>query len=658
MVYAKKIILTAALALAAISTDLSAKITLPPFFSDNMVLQHSSEVKLWGKAESGAKVKVMPSWSRKTLKVTAGEDGSWSVILSTPSPGGPYNITVWDSSQAVILKDVLCGEVWLCGGQSNMEMPVGGSWGKVNGWEKELAQASSHDSIRLLRVERNISPAPAEGLDIASGGWTKCTSESLDEFSATAWFYGKYLNEALGVPVGLVESCWGGTIIEAWMNAETLRGIERYRGILQQMASMPVEKADRLVAFESNLAGWEQDMRALDPAFPGQIVPGAGTGGWTVAQVPGYLQNQGIEGMHGFFWMKKDIVLDGSWAGKDLRLLAGKVDDNDFAYFNGELIGHTEGCILQREYTVPGSLVKAGVNTIALRVMDTGGLSGILGEDREICLELPGGQTLPLSGEWWCKECMDIGAAPLFPVNMDMDPNQPSCLYNSMIWPLRDMVFKGAIWYQGESNASDAAHYKDLMPAMIHDWRQLFGEGLPFYYAQIANYLEPQKGPERSEWAELREAQLQSLNVKGTGMAVLIDIGEAGDIHPKNKAEVGRRLALNALALTYGQDIEYSGPVYDGYSIEESAVRIRFKFAEGGLRSADGEDLKGFYIAGADHVFHPAQALIEGGTLLVSSPEVQNPVSVRYGWANNPPCNLIGATGLPASPFRTDSWTK
>ena len=246
--------------------------------------------------------------------------------------------------------------------------------------------------------------------------------------------------------------------------------------------------------------------------------------------------------------------------------------------------------------------------------------------------------------------------APLFPVNLDVDVNFPTVLYNAMIHPLRDYRIRGAIWYQGESNTSEAQFYKVLMPAMIRDWRLAWGYEFPFYYAQIANFMDEQTGPEHSDWAALREAQLQSLAVRNTGMAVLIDIGEAADIHPKNKPEAGRRLALQALAGTYGRSVEPDGPLYAGYSIEGDAIRLRFTHAEGGLATSDGGPLKGFYIAGPDEVFHPAEAVIEGETVVVSAESVTIPVAVRYGWANNPPCNLVGATGLPASPLRTDTW--
>ena len=319
-------------------------------------------------------------------------------------------------------------------------------------------------------------------------------------------------------------------------------------------------------------------------------------------------------------------------------------------------LGHTELCTSFSEYDIPAELVKAGKAVVAVRVLDTGGMGGILGEPESMVIEGPDGVVASLAGDWKFKMALGLGEAPAFPVNTATEPNYPTFLYNAMISPFVEFPIAGAIWYQGESNASRADQYKVLFPLMIQDWRQKWGYDFPFYFAQIANYMQVQEGPEESEWAELREAQLQTLNVDNTGMAVLIDVGEANDIHPKNKVDVGRRLAYNALANTYGFNIPYSGPVYDGCVIEDEAIRVRFIHTDGGLTAKGSDELTGFYIAGPDRVFHKAEAVIEGDTVVLKSPEVPYPVSVRYAWADNPICNLYNGAGLPASPFRTDSW--
>lgn len=651
----KQFFLTLALAVVCISA--AARVEMPPFFSDHMVLQHDSDVKLWGTADPGSTVKVKASWTHKAVKAQADQAGRWSLTIHTPGPGGPHKLTVSDGEK-LTLSDILCGEIWLCGGQSNMEMKIED---KVIGWEQELAGAASNGSIRLLRVAKRISAKPVEKVDIENGGWTAVTEETLAPFSAAAWFFGKEIAAKTGMPVGLIESCWGGTLIESWTSARTYGTMERFRPQIEMLSQMPDTPEEREVVFERQVADWEKEMAKIDWAYSdGRLVwaqPDADLKEWTACKVPGYLQFQGLVGYHGFFWMRKDIDLPASWAGKDLELLVGAVDDNDFTWFNGEFVGHTELCILQRRYPVPGRLVRAGRNTVAVRVRDDGGLSGIMGGDDNLLVRnVETGETLPLSGDWLCRETVDPGKAPVFPINLDKNYNGPTTLYNSMIHPLRDYRIRGVIWYQGESNSSAAADYKVYLPAMIRDWRLAWGYEFPFYIAQIANYMKPQTGPERSEWAELREAQLQSLSVANSGMAVLIDIGDANDIHPKNKAEVGRRLALNALYGTYGQDVVPCGPLYAGYSVEGARIRIRFTRTDGGLKTADGGALKGFWIAGPDRVFHPAEAVIDGDNVVVGSPEVENAIAVRYAWADNPACNLCNGALLPASPFRTDCW--
>ena len=647
------------MALLAAATA-GAKVALPPFFSDNMVLQHSSDVKLWGAGRAGATLTVKASWADEAVKTKIGPDGRWETVLHTPGPGGPYWIELSDGKKTR-LENVLCGEVWLCSGQSNMEMKMRD--GVLCG-QTEIDSAASRTGIRLLQVQRTLGIKPTDDIVLNTGGWETSSAESVQGFSAAAWFFARKLNSELGIPVGLIESSWGGSIIEAWMPREELAPIGRYTSVLEQLAALPDDPGRRSELFEQNMQQWISDMAGVDYAYSGGRLTwglsGEDVSGWTAASVPGYLQWQGIEGMHGYFWMRKDVEIPPDWAGCDLTLCLGMVDDNDCTFFNGEYIGHTEVCIKPRVYTIDGKLVHGGTNTIALRVMDTGGLSGITGDAASLRLKKSEDEFIGLAGDgWWCRETVPMEQTPAFPLDLEGNQNTPTAMYNAMIYPLRDYHIRGVIWYQGESNSSDASHYKSFLPAMIRSWRNLWGYEFPFYYCQIANYMAHKDQPVRSEWAELREAQLQTLSVENTGMAVLIDIGEAGDIHPKNKAEVGRRLALNALKYTYGKDLTPCGPVYDGYTIGNGFIKIHFRHTEGGLCTAGGDPPAGFYIAGCDRVLHKAQATIsDDGCVIVSCPDVPNPVAVRYAWADNPVCNLTNGAGLPASPFRTDDWNQ
>lgn len=646
-------------ALLCIALIMPAKVTLFPVFTDNMVLQQNTQVRLWGEARPDKKVTAVTSWNGATYTAVSGADGAWSLSVDTPSAGGPYTITLSDGKEKTVLENVLIGEVWICSGQSNMEMKMSD---KVIGWERDLEESEKYTDVRILHVKNTTSPAPNEDIELVDGGWQTCNAENLMDFSATAYYFGKYLNENLDVPVGLIETCWGGTVAEAWTSAEALALMGDFDRQLKKLPSIPISVEDRQKLFEDEVVGWTEEIKGYDPGF------NEGRALWAMSEYddcqwqnctfPSFLQFQGFPSTIGFFWLRKTVDIPTEWEGKDLELSLATIDDNDFTYFEGVQVGHTEGCIYHRKYTVPASAVKAGKATIAIRVHDTGGMGGVVGDPSAMYLKGPDGKEIPLAGEWKFRMAMTDADVPYFPVNTSNDPNYPTFLYNAMIHPLIDFPIAGAIWYQGESNASRAAQYKDLLPLMINDWRQKWGYDFPFYIAQIANYMPPQTGPEESQWAELREAQLQTLNLENTGMAVLIDIGEAMDIHPKNKFDVGKRLALNALAKTYGKNVPYSGPIYDGYRMEGDAVRIYFKHVDGGLSAKGSEVLEGFYIAGADHKFHKAEAVIEGETVVVRSDEVAFPLAVRYAWADNPICNLYNGAGLPASPFRTDSWTR
>lgn len=377
---------------------------------------------------------------------------------------------------------------------------------------------------------------------------------------------------------------------------------------------------------------------------------------WKTMEVPGLMQEQGLKGFNGIVWFRKTIEIPAKWEGKELTLNVGVIDDNDFTYFNGVQVGHTEGWMTPRSYKIPKELVKSGKAVIAVRVMDTGGAGGINGSPESISLHCSQSDVIPLAGDWKYQVSLNIKDIPQMPVNTANEPNIPGFLFNAMLNPLIPYSIKGAIWYQGEANTGQAYQYRELMPLMIKDWRDHWGYDFPFYMVQLASFTAQQTAPVDATWAELREAQTRTLHLENTGMAVTIDIGDAFDIHPKNKQEVGRRLALAARAQTYGEKISYSGPMYDTYQIEGNKIRIYFKHTDGGLKTLNNEVIKGFTIAGIDHKFYWANAVIEGNTIVVSSPEVTFPIAVRYAWADNPICNLYNGANLPASPFRTDDW--
>ncbi len=651
-------ILLAAFFLGMIAPGAVAKVKMPALFTDHMVMQQKADNQIWGTSAPGKTITVKASWSKDEVKVTADNSGNWRAVLKTPSYGGPYTVTISDG-EPVVLKDVLVGEVWLCGGQSNMEMKVGD---KVTGMLEELAEADSYgDRIRLLHVENTVSPVPLSDVTIRHGGWQKCSRDNIFDFSAAGYFFGKNLMKNLDCPIGLIESCWGGTLAEAWTSRESLSEMPYFDKQLEKVANTPVDMNARHEQFLREIREWAEEMETADPAFQEETPWCAfdyDDSEWKTIPVPGYIQTNGEPGFDGVFWERGTFEIPASWAGKELILHLGTVDDNDFTYFNGVEIGHTEGCIASRDYVIPAELVKAGKAVIAVRVHDTGGLGGIMGDFNKMRLSKVGKkgkeESISIVGQWKYRTSMSLAKAPLLPVDTSKEANIATGLYNAMINPIVGYGIAGAIWYQGEANTSRSDQYAELLPLMINDWREKWGYAFPFYIVQLANYMAVQEGPEESDWARLREAQVKATNLENTWLACIIDIGEANDIHPKNKPEVGRRLALQALNKTYGVELAADSPSFGSYTIEGDSIRIRFDHAEG--LKAEGETVEGFYIAGCDHVFYKGTAVIEGSEVVVSSPEVKFPTAVRYGWANNPVCNLYNAAGLPAIPFRTDCY--
>lgn len=668
----KKLIIALSL-LALPITEAMSQVKLCPVFSDNMVLQQKTDqAPIWGESKPGKTITIITSWNNEKITTTADAEGKWKTTMKTPSAGGPYSITISDGKKKTILNNVLIGEVWLCSGQSNMEMQIEG-WGHVMNWEKEKASAN-HPNIRLLFVEHTTSPVPMADLNVPAGGWEVCTPETAANFSACAYFFGRALQEDLNVPIGLIDSSWGGTFVEPWTSKEALATCKGQDHNLARVANIPADPSLREEAYKKNYDQWVKAINDIDPGYkdgtPVWALTNIDDSTWGIVNCPGYVDEQKDEfkAFDGFFWLRRNIDIPESWVGKELEVCIGDIDDNDITFFNGEEIGSTIGCGIVRTYTIPSRLVKKGKNAIAIRIQDTGGLAGIwnVGPERLVIGPKGGNNRISISGEWKYALSVDATKAPDMPININNSPNEHTVLYNAMIHPIIPYTIKGAIWYQGENNANQAYQYRELMPLMIKDWRNQWGYNFPFYMVQLANYMARHDEPTESAWAELREAQLFTRqHLENVGMATIIDIGDANDIHPKNKQEVGRRLSLAARATAYGERIAYEGPMYQDYKIEGNSIRIQFaRNTSRGLKSSDGGSLKGFAIAGMDHKWHWAEAKIikeQRGqwtteSIVVSSPEVDFPVAVRYAWADNPECNLVNESGLPASPFRTDDW--
>ncbi len=620
-------------------------------FTDNMVLQRDLKVPIWGWAQPGQTVSV--SMNGRSATTRANAEGKWQVRLGPFSAGGPFTLTV-QGEEIVTLTNVLVGDVWICSGQSNMEMGIGA----INAPE-DIAQAN-YPHIRLYTVPKKVALQAETNVMSA---WQVCTPETVAAggwggFTAVGYFFGRDLHRELDVPIGLIHTSWGGTIAEAWTSAKALKKMPDFAPAVEAIEQMAGKDAPDL---HQLIEAWYQKNDPGSAAVPGWADADFKDGEWQTMTLPTQWETAGLAEFDGIVWFRKEFELPAAWAGKDAWLNLGPIDDRDTTYVNGVAVGGLDSWLDGRRYRVPGQLLKSGRNVIAVRVLDTGGSGGVYGKPSDLKLSLDGDNSstpISLAGPW-----RYLASTPLAkttsqpPGTASNNPNVVTVLYNGMIAPLVPFGIKGAIWYQGESNAGRGRQYRTLLPTMITDWRSRFGVGkFPFFIVQLANFMAPKPEPSESAWAEVREAQLMTAQkLPKTGLAVAIDIGEAKDIHPKNKQEVGRRLALSALAIAYGRDLEYAGPVYRSMKTKGNQVRLRFDHVGGGLVAKGGAPLQGFAIAGADNKFVWADAVIDGKNVVVSSPQIDKPVAVRYGWADNPVCNLYNQDGLPASPFRTDS---
>jgi sialate O-acetylesterase len=644
--------------LLAIAPRSRAEVRLPSLVGSHMVLQRGLPARLWGWASAGETVRV--SVGAAAGHAIADPDGRWRIELPPQPAGGPFTLTI-AGDNTLSLTDVWFGEVWVASGQSNMEFPLARAKGGP-----EAAEAGC-GGLRLFTVAKATSLTPKEDV---TGQWAPCDVATAQSFSAVAFFFGQELHRRLGATIGLIHASWGGTPAEAWTSREALEAEPSLRPMVGSFDTALHDPAAQ-EAFAAKLEAWERANYHQDTGNEGLgkgwARPDLDTSDWGHMDLPQPWERAGLA-IDGAVWFRRAVEVPPAWAGRGLILSLGPVDDVDTTYVDGEEVGHTGSetpgyWSVPRRYAVPGRLVRSGRLVVAVRVFDHYGDGGFTGVGPEMVL-VPAdgaGPSIALTGPWEYRverglepAHPDFGTQPRYP--SPDNPNSPTVLYGGMVAPLVRAAIRGVIWYQGESNAGNAYQYRTLFPAMIRDWRRAWGEGdLPFDFVQLANFMQRRSEPGESEWAELREAQAMTLALPRTGMAVAIDVGEADDIHPLNKRDVGERLARWALADTYGLAVVKSGPLYDSFAVEGRSIRVRFRHADG-LAASDGTPPRGFAIAGADRRWHWAEARVDGATILVSSPDVATPVAVRYAWADNPEATLRNGEGLPASPFRTDDW--
>ena len=627
---------------------LCADVRLPAVFSDNMVLQKGRPVTVRGWAEPSEKVTVEFAGQRK--EAVADKSGRWSLALEPLRQSAEAREMRVVGKNTLVIKNVLVGDVWLASGQSNMEMRL-----KQAADSAAEIKAADYPAMRFFMVKTEVAPSPKED---CKGEWRICAPDRADVFSAAAYFFARELHQKYRLPMGIINSAVGASPCQAWTPAEVLLAD---KSLPQPAALAPENYADMKTYVAFRNATYDRHAcvdTGVKPECLAWSKPGLDTSDWRDYTAPGSIESQGMA-IDGAVWFRKEVEIPASWAGRNLTLHLGPISDNDIAYVNGEKVGATESnwrIWLFRTYPVPASCVKTGKNVIAVRIFDRMGQGGFYPNYPDpLKLSDGRGNELNLSGSWKCK--VERAEKPVSaPVGLPEPTGIPTAFYNAMVAPFTSYPLRGFIWYQGEGNSGAAKQHDTLFPAMIEAWRGLWGDGnLPFYFVQLASFRERDAQPSEGGWARLRESQLKTLALRNTGMAVAIDIGEAGDIHPKNKQDVGKRLARWAMRDCYGdKDIAVSGPLAAGHTIEGDKIRIRFTHLGGGL-TAKGGVLKGFAIAAADKKFVWAQAAIQKDSVVVWSEEIKAPVHVRYAWANNPECTLYNAAGLPASPFRTDT---
>lgn len=628
---------------------LQAQVRLTDIFSDNMVLQAHKKIKVWGYAPAGEKVKVILGNEVKTT--ISAKMGTWKVEFPPVNYGEKLNIKVMGTENECEVRNILTGDVWLCSGQSNMAMTVGGEGGRIYNYKNEESTAN-YPEIRSFKVQPSLSAKT--GVEVR-GQWEICSPGTVSNFSAVAYFFAREIHEKTGRAIGIINSSWGGTDIETWMSMDSFGTLpEKFRNKYNHAQVDEIE--DILRNNEKNRKAFEKIVdhdtgvkeKWYDPAFP--------TDSWELIPTPQGWSNTDLASFDGVVWLRYDFMIADNDVNNRAVLSLGKIDDNDVTWINGIKIGETKGAGVDRVYIIPKGVLRKGENTIVIKVIDVIREGGLTGKREDLFIEIAGGK-YTLAGEWQYKKSVETN-------NISYEEFTPNLyyglLYNAMVDPIKEFAIKGVIWYQGENNAGQAYDYRTLFPTLINDWRTKWGYEFPFYWVQLASYMQKAEIPPAADsWAELREAQTLTLSVKNTGQAITTDIGDANDIHPKNKQDVGKRLAAIALNKDYDRkDIIFSGPTFKEASIQNDRVIISFDHVASGLKITNKYGyVEGFAIAGKDQKFVWAKAYLDGeDRVVVYSNNVKNPVAVRYCWSINPDVNLFNSAGLPATPFRTDNW--
>ena len=615
-------------------------------FTSHAVLQRDCPIPVWGTTVPGAKVEV--ALDGQSVATTADEKGAWKVELpaqTQPGLGHTLTLTV-NGALAKTLDDIAIGDVWLCSGQSNMDMSYG--WGLTRG--KEDIETRNEPAVRLFDDHNAVAFEPLAALTIPTK-WTSSDFPNARSFSACGWFFGMALHDALpDVPIGLVEASWSGSPIKTWLSAESYAAADpacaaEVNGLAQARADYDANGGEE--GYQKRLALWTAESNAKGdiPADKEDFDDAS----WATVALPQTFEKQFDANFDGCVWYRRTVELTADQAAAAATLTLGAIDDKDMTYVNGQFIGSNTVWNADRVYTLPAGVLREGRNTIAVKTFDFGGGGGFTGAADKLALSV-GDARIPLAGDW---RTLGFAYDPK-PQNAGLSSWTPTACYNAMLHPLFPMAIKGAIWYQGCSDVGHAALYDKVFRAMAADWRAHFThpDGLPVYIVQLAAFQSTHEEPINSAWADMRWTHMKlGETLEKSGTAVTIDIGHHTDIHPKDKKSVGERLARLALARTYGQaDVVEAGPIPQGAALADGKVVVSFKNAAG-LATSDGAAVKGFQLVDAAGKAVWADAAIDGETIAVAVPEGFAPAKVRFAWDDYPVCNLVNGDALPCGPF-------
>lgn len=625
------------------SKGVISQIKLPRLISDGVVLQRNEKVKIWGWASPNEKIKM--TFNTKTYLTKADKNGNWKIILPPQKAGGPFEMDFIGNNK-IKIKDILFGDVWVCSGQSNMELSmerIKEKYGKV------IKNATNNNIRQFLVPDKYDFKKPQT--DVDSGNWIASNPNNVLDFSAVAYFFAKEIYEKKHIPIGLINTALGGSPIESWMSEEALIQFpSAYQEAQKFKSDDLIKEIDNSDKKRSN--DWYALLNTNDKGLTDKnsqwSLSDINDTDWKSMQIPGYWTNESIGSVNGSVWFRKEIEVPKSMVGKPAKLVMGRIVDQDFVYVNGEFVGTTGYQYPPRRYELKPTILKEGKNTISIRVISNIGNGGFV-LDKPYYLAADN-DTIDLKGQWKYK----LGTVMKPLQSQTFIRWKPEGLYNAMIAPLINFKIKGVLWYQGEANTNSPKEYNKTFPALIQNWRTKWNQGkFPFLFVQLANFMETNSEPRESNWAALRQSQLETLNTPNTGMAVTIDLGEWNDIHPLNKESVGNRLALLARKIAYGETkINASSPMPSSSKFEQNKVIISFKNADSGLMIKNGTELKSFSISNDGLKFVWAKAKIVGKKVIVWNESISNPTMVRYAWDNNPPdANLFSNEDLPSTPF-------